>query len=146
MPNSQFWCLQWPESSRRLASWAAGEVQTEKIVCPINDGHQRQGKRLSDLSVTLPRYPVQDFVWEWGGGCLLRDSAIELLKDNRFTGFEVKPVKVRFKRGSGEPPRLWELVVTGWGGMAPPGSGIRLIESCLACGSPHYLGARTRTC
>ncbi len=138
MHNSKFWCLRSPDSTVRLADWAKGEVETETVICPVNDGHQREGKRLTNLSITLPRYAVQDFVWVWGSECLVQDSVLELLKGNSFTGFEVKPVKARFKRPNSEPPRLWELVVTGWAGMAPPESGIRLVEQCEDCGDIVY--------
>ena len=138
MLKSQFWSLESPKSTRRLASWAEDMDYESTVICPINDGHQRAGKRMAILSIALPRYPIQDFVWTWGSTCLLRDSALEVFKNNGFTGFEVKRVKAKFKRPNGEPPRLWELVVTGWAGVAPPESGIRLVESCAACGDLEY--------
>jgi hypothetical protein len=58
-----------------------------------------------------------------------------------FTGFEVKPAKARFNQPTGEvPPRLWELIVTGWGGMAALESGIKLINDCDSCGNKEYSG------
>jgi hypothetical protein len=122
-----------------MADWAKDEVELEGIVCPINDGHQRAGKRLSDLSIMLPpRAARDDFVWTWGSELLLRDRVLQLFNASGFNGFVVKPVKVKFKRPDGDPPRLWELNVTGWAGMASPESGIRLVESCPACGHLIY--------
>jgi hypothetical protein len=43
-----------------------------------------------------------------------------------FTGFETKPVRARYRSGVGTPPVLWELAITGWGGIAAPESGIEL--------------------
>ena len=137
MGHSNFWCLSHPDSTRRLAGWT-DEVDTEQIICPLTRDHMRGGKRITDLSVTLPRYRVQDFVWTWGSECLIQDRVLELFRENRFSGFEVKPVRARYRRaGEGEPPRLWELAVTGWGGVAPALSGIKLVEECRSCG---YLG------
>jgi hypothetical protein len=65
---------------------------------------------------------------------------VDLFRQEGFTGFEVKPVKARFKRGSGSPPQLWELVVTGWAGLANPESGIRRTRICEACKSVKYSG------
>jgi hypothetical protein len=136
--QERFWCLRGSDSSARLADWAKDEVDTEKIICPIYPGHQRQGRRLSDLSLVLPRHTVEDFVWQWGSGCLIQDRVLELFKGSGFTGFEVKSARARFKRPNGWPPRLWEFVVTGWAGMAACESGIRLANSCEACGSLDY--------
>jgi len=207
------------------------------VICPVNDGHQRAGKRMPFLSIVLPSRTVQDFVWVWGGECLLQDSIVELLRGNGFTGFEVKPVKAQFNRAciddgnlilairliqilpmekllgkddffkialaggrevdvpasigkaihemtpavqeqfeaavgkatsakqaqailakftglvaesrqllsqvkammeQPQAPRLNELIVTGWAGMAPPESGIKLIEHCEGCGHTVY--------
>jgi hypothetical protein len=63
---------------------------------------------------------------------------VELFRASGLTGFGVRPVKARYKRADVEPPCLWELVVTGWAGMAPPESGVRLIEDCPACGLKVY--------
>lgn len=138
MPQPTFWCLRSTESTRRLAEWAHDEMDMETVICPTNEGHQRAGKRLTNLSVTLPGHTVEDVVWTWYGECLLTDRTLELFQSSRFTGFEVKPVKTSFKQSSVSPPTLWELVVTGWGGMAPPESGIKLLEHCPDCGATVY--------
>jgi hypothetical protein len=36
------------------------------------------------------------------------------------------------------PPKLFEFVVTGWGGWAAPAAGVSLVESCPACGDKIY--------
>lgn len=138
MAKSHFWVLDSPPSLARLAEWVHDEVETESIICPANDGHQRGGRRLTNLSVTLSGHDVEDIVWTWGGGPLLTDHVLELFRSAGFTGFRVKPVKAVFKRSKERPPRLWELVVTGWGGIAPPESGVRLLERCDACGLHYY--------
>jgi hypothetical protein len=90
----------------------------------------------------LPDGDVEDFVWTWYSECLVQDRTLELLRSSGLTGFELKPVKARFKKSTGRPPRLWEMVVTGWAGMAKPESGIHLDESksCPACGHLRYTG------
>lgn len=141
MSGIQFWRLNSPGSTSKLAEWIHDEMELEQIICPINKGHQRGGKRLTDLSVTLPSGTVQDFVWTWQNECLLQDHVLELLQANGLTGFEVKPVKAKFRYAlNRKPPRMWELVVTGWAGMASPESGIRLVERCDGCGHIRYSG------
>jgi hypothetical protein len=138
MKPSQFWHFGSPEETSKLAQWANEEVDLEGVICPADDGHQRAGKRLTDLSVTLPGDRCTDIVWTWYNECLLTDRALQLFQAYNFSGFEVKPVKAVFKTRMKEPPRLWELIVTGWAGMAPPESGIHLIEHCEACGHKQY--------
>lgn len=140
---SLFWHLDSPPSPQKLAEWDPGKVDSETVICPINDGHQHTGKRLTNLSVILPNGPVEDFVWTWYSQCLMQDRTLQLLRAFNFTGFEVKPVTARFKRSTAEqPPTLWELILTGWAGMANPASGLRFDEakSCAICGHLTYTG------
>jgi hypothetical protein len=138
MQDPTFWSLESHMQEQRLARGVKGEVNFETLFCPIDDGHQRAGKRLSNLSVSLPRPPVEDFVWTWLSDCLIKDSVLELFKKNGFSGFDVKPVRAIFKRSDTEPPPLWELLETGSGGIAPPESGIRFIGSCPGCSFRSY--------
>ena len=139
MKTDEFYAFRSPNSTARLAEWANDKMELEQIVCPVDKDHRRGGKRLTDLSVILPGGAVQDFVWTWYSECLAQDHVLELLRASGFTGFEVKPVKAEFKRATDRrPPRLWEIVVTGWAGMAPPESGIKLVKHCDACGNLGY--------
>ncbi len=139
MAESQFWNITGMESTARLAEWVPGEIETEKIICPVNAGHRRGGKRLTNLSVALRGKGVEDFIWTWLSECLVRDQVLELFTASGFTGIDVRPVQAKFKRACGnDPPRLWELVITGWAGMASVESGIKLTEKCDACGVLGY--------
>jgi len=144
---NKFWRLDkiWTsQASRRQAEWDHDEMESalEVIECPVNPGHQHAGKRLRNLSVVLPDNEVQDFVWTWYSECLLRDNTLALFRSAGFTGFETKPVAARFRSAKSAPPKLWELVVIGWAGMASPASGVRLDESksCTICGHLTYTG------
>jgi hypothetical protein len=125
-------------SSSKRVEWVSDEMELEQVICPVNDGHQRVGKRLTDLSVALPGSNTEDFVWTWYSECLLTDHVLELFKAEGFTGFEIKPVKAGYKKSKNTPPRLWELVVTGWAGIAPPETGINLVEHCESCHMRRY--------
>ena len=140
MPSNRFWRLRSPKSTRKLAEWAVGQVETEKVLCALDPGHRRSGKRLSDLSVTLPQGTVQDFAWTWYGECIVQDRVLDLFRGEGFTGFDVKAVNARFQSGQGEPPKLWELVRFGWGGLARPDTGIVRVRYCEGCKSVRYSG------
>jgi len=120
-------------------------MDLEQILCPLSPGHQRGGKRTNDLKIVLRNYRLDDFIWfDYAGGCIIQDRVVQLFRENRISGFEVKPVKARFERSKEVPPALWEIVVTGWAGTAKPESGIQLDESasCLECGHLRYTGLR----
>ena len=99
-------------------------MDLESVTCPAHVEHQRGGKRLTDLTIALRgRGKVQDFVWTWQSECLLQDHVLRLFQAAALTGFEIKPVMSKFKSWRpDEPPTLWELVVTGWAGVAPTAS------------------------
>jgi hypothetical protein len=150
--GNQFWLLRSPDVPPK-AQWDDGKVALETVTCPADPGiewhgkrfsgaHQRPGRRLNDLAVVLSNNPPEDFVWTWYGECLLQDHLLGLLRQQGFSGFEVKPVIARFEHSSERWPRLWELILTGWAGMAKPESGIRLdeTESCMICGNLRYTG------
>lgn len=141
MAAEKFWHLSDAKSPRSPAEWVHEEMDLESVPCSVDEGHQHQGKRLTDLSVKLPGYSPEDFVWTWYSECLMQDHVLHVLEKHGFTGFHVKPVKARFEKNLlNSPPRLWELVVTGWCGLAPPESGVRLEQNCNACGHMRYSG------
>lgn len=142
-PNlAHFWRLEKPEFARQQADWDDG-MDLEQVICPRFPGHQRGGKRTTDLKVVLHTADLHDFIWfDYGGECVIQDRVLQIFRDNNVTGFEVKAVRARFDDSDMIPPIVWELVVTGWAGMAKPESGIRLDESasCSECGHLRYTG------
>ena len=137
-----FWNLESPSSTREQANWDDG-MDWERIVCPVNPGHQRAGKRITDLHIVVPSHGISDFIrTPVLSYCVIRDQVMRLFRKEGITGFVVKPVKVQCSRTDEAPPILWELVVTGWAGMAKPASGVRLDESasCRECGHLRYKG------
>lgn len=117
-------------------------MDLEQIYCPIDSGHQRGGRRLSDLCILLPSSFIQDIVWTWQSECLLQNHVLDLFRAEGFTGFDVKPVTARIKNCAKTPPVLWELVVIGWAGAARQESGIKLVEYCQACKHAIYSGLK----
>lgn len=132
------WNMHGPESTTQLAAWAEGEVELDAVECATNPGHRRAGRRLTDLSVVLPNQVVEDVVWTWHGECLVQEWVVNCLREHGLTRFETRPVRARFEKSSRDAPILRELVVTGWGGLAGPESGIVLSKRCSTCGLLRY--------
>lgn len=136
-PASAFWLLEVDPAPARRAEWAE-EVELESRTCPIDDGHQRGGRRLTNLSVILPRPPLEDFIQTWKSEVLVQDEVRKALRAKGFTGVRFKPVKGQSVDRTAPSPRFWELTVCGWGGVAKPQSGIRQDEFCPACLHSHF--------
>src|SRR5260370_3152520 len=141
----KFWNLHEPEDQTQKfrINWDK-TVDLEQIVCPVYPNHRRGGRRTRDLSAVLKKRQTFDIMWTWHNECLIQQRTLKAFQEQGFTGFYAKPVQARFKRPvPSEPPTFWELVVTGWAGLASPESGIRLdqTKSCSHFGSLPYTKA-----
>ena len=156
---NKFWSLTHPDTLRGMAEWDEN-VHLEGVKCPVTRTHNSGGRRATDLNVLLTSTRITDFVWTWYHECLIQDRVLTLFKEEGFTGFDVKPVKsarMKIKAKKPDPcdsnpgvkaadaaaveiPNFWELLITGWGGVALEESGVRLKRSCQACGMKLYNG------
>ncbi len=133
----------WWFTTSRTANMASTEGDYQRITCPANPSHMPVRQRIGALWIELPSRPLADFEWTWVEDIFITQRGLDFLEENRVTGFETRPVmKARYKRRSrGEPPPLFELAVTGWGGMAAPAAGIELTEFCPGCSHRVYTTA-----
>lgn len=134
--RSDFWLL---ESSRR-SGMARTMGKYVRVTCSANPGHVFGRQTIGELWVELPLRALADFEWTWNSDIFISSHAVEVLNENKVTGFETRPLmKVTYaKRSPREAPPLFELAVTGWGGMAAPSAGVELIEFCPSCRSRLY--------
>jgi hypothetical protein len=113
----------------------------EGIVCPMDPGHQRAGRRLTDLFVDILSWNVVDFSRTMLSDVVITDHALDVLRSAELTGFSVKPIRVSTVpagvKGS-DIPRLWEFVPTGTAGAAHKDSGIVELRRCDGCGLVQY--------
>jgi len=138
----KYFHFNYPAKDERIVGWSPG-VKIEQVTCSTNKSHKRGGKRDGILSVILFKNDIPDIIWTYAPECLIQDHVLEIFKKENVTGFEVKPVNVKYENSKKAPPVLWELVVTGWGGLAPAISGVELLESqsCKSCGHLTYSSA-----
>jgi hypothetical protein len=135
-----FWVLSPPDTGSKLASWDKSVVLEGPVLCPVNPNHQRDGKRQSDLIVQLPPFTATpDFIWTWYSECLITGRVLRLFQRSKLSGFEGRRAYGTASK-SDAPLSLFELIILGWGGVASPSSGIRLIEDCRSCQLKIYSG------
>lgn len=138
LEESEFYLFEAPASTRCLFTDAPGVIrEREEIHCPLNAGHARIGRFLSELDVVVPCAPPANVLFSWGAECLIGEVVLTALERAQLTGFRTRPARARMKK-TGEPVPVRQLLITGWGGVAPAESGIRLEERCPACRHSHY--------
>jgi hypothetical protein len=133
----KFYLLREPQKNQCVAD--ANKTTTpamEKIRCPINAGHSR-GRRTSPLDIVIPCDPPPDVIFTWMSECLIQEQTQRAFVSEGLTGFSVLPAKAKTDKTL-RPVPVYELIVTGWGGLAPEDSGIRETQRCPGCGLLVY--------
>ena len=113
----------------------------EGVVCPRSPGHQRAGRRTTQLHLDLVSLHVVDFSRTMLGEIVVTERALQVLRGAGLTGFVAEPAVVASWPKGVSPPAstpLWELVVTGDAGPAHAASGITLLRHCEGCGLREY--------
>jgi hypothetical protein len=135
--NTTFWLLEPPRNQQRAI--VADDTKFEQITCPSSDGHRRPGRRLGDLRVTIDPAGVKDFTWTWLQDILVSERSLDVFLKHRITGYEIRPATISYsKRSPAKPPAMYELIVTGWGGMPSSAAGLTVTKSCPACNHRTY--------
>ena len=137
---TNFWTLSPPERTNLLVEWAEDSATFETVYCPLKPGHQRAGKRIGQLRILIKHVEPPDIMWTWMSECLIQDHVLAAFQSARLSGYSAKPVEVTFAHRTARRIKLFELIVTGWGGMAAPASGVSLNaeKSCSVCGHQVY--------
>jgi len=128
-----------PDTQHLLAA-DAGKDCTNVSLCPVTSGmnQHRSIRRTGDLALEV-KHTERD-QWLISGilhGMAVHARLLDEFEKRGFTGYRLKPATVRFRDGYLSHDYS-ELVVTGWAGVAPPESGIELIEACGGCGYKKY--------
>jgi hypothetical protein len=129
-----------PDSDRLRADHMEG-APDEKEIVRCRKGHLAVYRRISDLALQVKHDDVkQTMIWPWiAESCVVHERIVREFQDFKLTGYRVRPAQVRFRNGAVSRSYV-ELVVTGWGGVARPESGIRLLETCPECSWKRYSG------
>jgi Protein of unknown function (Gmx_para_CXXCG) len=106
------------------------------IECPLNPGHGTSRRR-EKLDLVIPCSEGPDFIFDWMSDCVIQSSALQVLTENKITGFTTRAARGTTKK-TGLTLDVAELIVTGWGGMADERSGIREKERCSGCDHIRY--------
>ncbi|MEN6357289.1 MAG: hypothetical protein ABFD83_09420 [Armatimonadota bacterium] len=153
-----FWILESPE--KRTARWDKGNIWRRSDYPNNTLGGEYisfggPANRVSELRVILQTSSIPDIIWTLTD-CLVRNQILNEMREQGFTGFETRRAIVRWDPSAtisnvdgghklpelssdDDTPMFWEMLITGWGGMAKEESGIkRLAETNVWEGFPDW--------
>lgn len=120
---------------KEIVGWCPIYGRQHPAILKIKEGED------AILTIDLPSPNIGDFLTTWGGLQIITDKVAQLFKEQGFSGYELKPVRINKIKRMRKPkpiPKLWEFVVTGFAGMAPIESGVKLTYKCEACNHIEY--------
>ena len=109
------------------------------IICPKFPGHRRARRLQGRIIIDVEKSDSTDCLWTFFSDCLLNDEVLTELSARGCTGFTTGEVEAN---GNPTGKTYSQFRAAGWGGMAPPVSGIRETERCEFCGHLTYSGIK----
>ena len=91
------------------------------------------------MDVIVPCKSPPDVIFTWMSDCLIQDKVKRIFENESLTGFATRTARAKTQE-TRVSIGVSELLITGWGGLAPPASGIREVERCEGCGYLGYSG------
>lgn len=124
--------------SRSIACAASliSDRDYEPIICPAVPGHRSSRRLPGPVTIDLDESDSAECLWTMLGDCLMGAHVIEELRSNGCERFEEGLVKASGQSQIGTVYRQFRA--TGWGGVAPPESGVALQYRCEFCGHLRY--------
>jgi hypothetical protein len=137
-PQTRYFALLVPVSEKWFARWDRSmPPRYERMLCPISAEHYFN-RRISELALQVNHSdPEQTVIPSANGERVMHARLVELFEKRGITGFRALPATVRFRNGLVSHD-YYEIVTTGWAGIARPESGVHLISRCDGCGRKEY--------
>ena len=118
----------------------ASGMQLDTRLCHADSSHAAVSRWPRPLKVIgNPRF-ITDFEWTVYSDAIISEDVAKGLRSNGFSGIDLNPVEFYSTTETPFGRESWELKVTGWGGVAPASSGIRVLKRCAYCGHTDYSG------
>ena len=119
-------------------------LSMETTLCPLNAGlpsqHAMRQRWQHPLKILAPVQRMTDFEWTVFRDIVIEKDIVDGLQKAKLSGVTFQPVQLYTTTETPIGRQAFELTVTGWGGMARPESGIRVVEECRYCKRRVYSG------
>lgn len=109
-------------------------------LCDKDRTHSKYQRAKRPLQIIAPINPRTDFQWTVFGDCVVTSEVKNAFEEAQLTGIEFNNIECHTTTGLRLEQEVFEMVVTGWGGVAPPASGVHVVEECQYCGRKIYSG------
>lgn len=123
----------------------ADAMETETTLCPLNAGlpsqHTMKQRWSSPIKAVGPVRPMTDFEWTVYNDILVNRETAETFRSAGFSGMEFRPAEIFTTTQTPIGREVYELKVTGWGGIACPESGVHVVEECPRCKRQVFSGS-----
>jgi hypothetical protein len=125
----------YPRDERLDAKWVSGA--NDYVDGPEGLFHQQFFTR--PFKCAVRRSQMADILWAGGHVCLISNRVKELFLSAKLTGYDLRPgdVRLMFPHDPNDAV-YWQLILTGWGGIASPRSGIHRIDDPEGAGRLTY--------
>jgi hypothetical protein len=108
-------------------------MRMETELCPFDPQHTIRSRWCKPLRVVGPVRAITDFEWTVYNDILVNQDIVQALGRAGFSGISFEPVELLTTTETPIGREVFELRVVGWGGDAPPESGVRVIKECPFC-------------
>jgi hypothetical protein len=102
-------------------------------LCDGNPDHARRQTRPTPLRLEFRGGGLTDFLWTPYSEAIVGEDVVRVFSECGIAGCEFIPAELENTMGDQVASDLYELRVTGWGGMASAESGVRVLEECPHC-------------
>jgi hypothetical protein len=102
-------------------------------LCERNPDHARRQTRPTPLRLEFRGVGLTNFLWTAYSEAVVGEDVVRAFAEWGITGCEFVPAEIENTMGDRTAADLYEMRVTGWGGMASGESGVRVLEVCSHC-------------
>jgi hypothetical protein len=126
-----FWLEKCGNEEDRLLYTEETRFETEP--CEQFPDHAKRQRRTRPLRVIAPIRPLANFQWTPFSEAIADPTVRSAFMRAGLSGIDFRRVETYTTAGDHFGQELYELIVTGWGGVAPAESGVKVIEECPHC-------------
>lgn len=111
----------------------ASTMHLETTLCPRNPKHAAKSRWPRPLKVIGAVNAMTDFEWTVYGDVLVSNEIANAIRQAGLSGVEFQSVELFTTTETPIGRDAFEMRVEGWGGIARPDSGVRVVEQCPFC-------------
>src|SRR6266516_1318826 len=126
-----YWLSPDVKEEEKLRYTKAMKLRTR--ACPVSSSHSMRQRWSRPLKAIAPWVAMSDIEWTVYRDIIVNTNVAASLQEMQFTGVEFSSAELFTTTETPIGRCAFELRVTGWGGVAPVESGVRVVDQCGYC-------------